>query len=66
METIGLTLKGFGLDGDEEIHVVRGLRSLIHGFATLEMSGSFKTPVDRDKSFDRILEIFLPGLRSES
>jgi AcrR family transcriptional regulator len=63
METIGLVLKGFGLEGDEEIHVVRAMRSLVHGFATLEMSGSFKNPVDRDESFDRALSIFLAGLK---
>lgn len=66
METLGLALKGLGLKGDEEIHVVRGLRSLVHGFATLEISGSFKNPVDRDESFEWILSIFLAGLKRKS
>jgi AcrR family transcriptional regulator len=65
MDTLLTVLGGYGLSGDEAIHVGRGLRSLIHGYATMEMSGAFKNPVNRDESFQRVLSIFLAGLRSE-
>lgn len=29
----------FGLTGDDVLHAVRGLRSVVHGFATLEIAG---------------------------
>ena len=29
-------LASYGLRGDDALHAVRGLRSVIHGFATLE------------------------------
>jgi hypothetical protein len=41
------------------------LRSLIHGFATLESGGGFGIPVDRDETFQRLLHIFLQGLAAE-
>jgi AcrR family transcriptional regulator len=30
-----------GIRGEEELHITRGLRSLLHGFAALEASGAF-------------------------
>ncbi len=55
-------VESFGLRGDDAIHAVRGLRSLIHGFASLEVAGGFGMPLDCDESFRRLLEIFIRGL----
>ncbi len=55
-------MASFGLEGDEAIHAVRGLRSVVHGFATLEISGGFGMPLDLDESFSRLLDIFIAGL----
>ncbi|HEX4208718.1 MAG TPA: WHG domain-containing protein [Ktedonobacteraceae bacterium] len=65
MDTLLTVLSGSGLSEDEAIHVLRGLRSLIHGYATMELSGAFKHPVNRDDSFQRVLAIFLAGFRSD-
>lgn len=46
------------------IHAVRGLRSIVHGFATLEAGGGFGMPLDRDESFLRLLRAYLAGLRT--
>jgi len=62
METIGIALSGFDLGENEQIHVVRGLRSLIHGFTIMEMSHSFRSHVSLDESFARVHTIFLNGL----
>jgi AcrR family transcriptional regulator len=52
----------FGLQGQDAIHAVRGLRSLVHGFATLEIAGGFGLPLDCDQSFEMLLKIFIRGL----
>ncbi len=59
------TLSAYSMTYEESIHVVRMLRSLIHGFATLESGGGFGIPVDRDETFQRLLHIFLQGLAAE-
>jgi len=57
-----VVVESFGLRGNDAIHAVRGLRSLIHGFASLEVAGGFGMPLDCDESFRRLLEIFIRGL----
>ncbi|HVN55192.1 MAG TPA: WHG domain-containing protein [Anaerolineaceae bacterium] len=55
-------LESFGLEGEDAVHAVRGLRSLVHGFATLEAAGGFGLPLDCDESFRRLVRIFIRGL----
>jgi AcrR family transcriptional regulator len=54
----------FGITGDAALHSVRGLRSLVHGFATLEIAGGFGLPLDLDESFDRLLQMFVRALQA--
>lgn len=54
----------FGLSGEDAIHAVRGLRSLVHGFATLEIAGGFGLPLNLDESFDRLLQMFVRALQT--
>jgi AcrR family transcriptional regulator len=65
-EVIGVVLDVFasyGLRGDDALHAVRGLRSVVHGFATLESAGGFGIPLEVDESFERLLRIFVDGVR---
>ncbi|MDE1172681.1 MAG: WHG domain-containing protein [Parvibaculaceae bacterium] len=62
MDTLHASLQAYGLQGAEIIHALRGLRSLVHGFVSLEASGALKHPVDRDESFDWLVESFLAAL----
>lgn len=56
--------KVYGLENERDaIHAVRGFRSLLHGFASLEQMGGFGMPVDLDESFQFMLSTFLDGLR---
>ncbi len=57
-------VESFGLKGNEAVHTVRGLRSLVHGFATLEIAGGFGLPLDLDESFDRLLQMFVKALQT--
>ena len=54
----------FGLTGEDALHAVRGLRSLVHGFATLEIAGGFGLPLSLDESFDRLLQMFASALQT--
>lgn len=67
-QVVGIVLAvvaSFGLSGDDAIHAVRGLRSLVHGFATLEIGGGFGLELDLDESFRRLMEVFIRGLIAE-
>jgi AcrR family transcriptional regulator len=57
-----LALSSYHLTQENAIHLVRMLRSLVHGFATLEGGGGFGLPVDCNETFQRLLTIFLQGL----
>lgn len=57
-------MASLGLQGDDAIHAVRGLRSVVHGFATLEIAGGFGLPLDCDESFRRLIEALIRGLQS--
>jgi AcrR family transcriptional regulator len=58
-------MASFGLEGDDAVHAVRGLRSLVHGFASLEISGGFGLPLELDESFSRLVDLFIAGLEQQ-
>ncbi len=61
---VGLAVLGsFELDGEDALHALRAFRSLVHGFATLEVAGGFGLPLDCDESFRRLVELFVPSLQ---
>lgn len=49
-------------DREESIHAARGLRSIAHGFATLEQAGGFGMGADPNESFRRLVSAFADGL----
>jgi AcrR family transcriptional regulator len=60
---IGLAvMTAFGLEGEDALHAVRCLRSMVHGFATLELAGGFGLPLDCDESFRRLINLLIQGL----
>ena len=62
-EPVLAVLASCGIRGEQEtIHAARGLRSIAHGFATLEAAGGFGIPVDVDESFGRLVRAFAGGL----
>lgn len=56
-------MSGFGLQGDAAIHAVRGIRSLLHGFASLERIGGFGMPLDLNVTFRMLVDTYMEGLR---
>lgn len=57
-------MASLGLQHEDAVHAVRGLRSVVHGFATLEVAGGFGMPLDCDESFRRLVEALVRGLHS--
>ncbi len=57
-------LQAYGLEDDAALHAVRGLRSLLHGFAALEQAGAFGLSLDLDESFRRLIDTFIAGIPS--
>jgi AcrR family transcriptional regulator len=53
----------FGIQGTDALHAVRGFRSVVHGFATLEVAGGFGLPLDCDESFSRLVRMLIHGLQ---
>ncbi len=64
VDTVLAVLGAYNLSQDEALHTVRGLRSLVHGFAMIESAGGFGLPLDLDVSFDYLLRLFTLGLHS--
>jgi hypothetical protein len=59
-------LRGYRLDPDEEIHALRTLRSMLHGFLSLEVGDGFRYATDVSTSFRWMTELFHQGLRARS
>lgn len=58
-------LEPYELELNDALHTVRGLRSLVHGFATLEMKKGFKIELSTDQSLRFILKTFLTGINAK-
>lgn len=58
-QTLIASLQGYDLSGPDGVHALRGMRSLVHGFVSLEASGALNHPVSRDASFAWLVEGFL-------
>ncbi|HEX8918326.1 MAG TPA: TetR-like C-terminal domain-containing protein [Chloroflexota bacterium] len=57
-------LEGYGPQGNDALHAVRALRSVLHGFVSLEAAGAFGLPLDLDTSYQRLVDLFIDGLAS--
>jgi AcrR family transcriptional regulator len=66
MDTWAAMLHGYHLDPTDEIHAMRMLRSVLHGFAVLETTGSFQVDASTDASYTWIIEFLDHGLAATS
>jgi hypothetical protein len=57
-------MSSLGLQGEDAIHAVRAFRSMVHGFATLEVAGGFGLPQDCDESFRRLVGALAAGFET--
>ena len=62
VEVLQAVLAHYRLSQEESIHAIRSLRSIVHGFVSLEAAGGFGMPIDLDASFDWLIALFIAGL----
>lgn len=55
-------LKAYDLGEEGELHAIRGLRSILHGFTSLEYKGGFGMPLDANISLSRLISTFIAGI----
>src|SRR5579859_7027385 len=55
-------LAPWDLDAAAQVHAMRTLRSLTHGFVSLETAGGFGMPIDLEESYNYAIELFIAGL----
>jgi AcrR family transcriptional regulator len=62
--SLAAVLHGYRMDASQKIHALRLLRSLLHGFATLEVADGFQFDVESDDSFTWIIDFLNRGLQA--
>ena len=64
IEVCSAVMSGYQLKRDEAIHALRAMRSVGHGFATLEAARGFGIPVNIDESYEWFVDNFIAGLEA--
>jgi AcrR family transcriptional regulator len=64
LSSLAAALHGYKLDPNQEIHALRMLRSMLHGFSTLEVADGFQIDTDIDDSFTWMITFIDHGLRA--
>lgn len=64
LQLIIRVLRDYELGEEGELHAVRGLRSILHGFASLEQKGGFGIPLDSNVSLTRLISTFITGIEN--
>lgn len=62
VDALQAILEPYNLGEEGSIHAIRGLRSMVQGFNSLEIAGGFGMPVDLDASFHWLVTLFIAGL----
>ncbi|HEX5924817.1 MAG TPA: WHG domain-containing protein [Baekduia sp.] len=61
LEVLRGVLRSWSLDGEQTLHALRGLRSAVHGFASLEAADGFGIKLDLDTSFQHLIAALAAG-----
>jgi len=64
MDSLAAVLTTYDVDPSHQVHALRLLRSLLHGFAVLEAAGGFQMDTDIDDSFAWLVDFLDRGLRN--
>ncbi|MFQ1002179.1 TetR/AcrR family transcriptional regulator [Modestobacter sp. SSW1-42] len=64
LEPFAAVLRGYDLAPGDTTHALRALRSIFHGFATIEAGGGFQWGTATDESFDWLVDLVDLGLRA--
>ncbi|MEE1940964.1 TetR/AcrR family transcriptional regulator [Streptomyces sp. TRM 70361] len=64
LDAFTAVLRGYDIGESDTDHALRMLRSLCHGFATLQAAGGFQWGTDIDESFEWLIAFADRGLRA--
>ncbi len=64
LDIVRAILVTFNLSEDMTIHAIRGFRSIVHGFVSLEAGHGFGLPQSIYESFQFIMQSFIAGLEA--
>jgi AcrR family transcriptional regulator len=64
IEPFAAVLRGYDVDPADTTHALRALRSIFHGFATIEAGGGFQWSTGTDESFEWLVDLVDRGLRA--
>lgn len=64
LSALSAVLRGYDLPPEQEVHALRMLRSVLHGFVTLEVSTGFRYDTVVDESFAWLVDFLDHGLRA--
>ncbi|HEY9576210.1 MAG TPA: TetR-like C-terminal domain-containing protein, partial [Pseudobacillus sp.] len=62
VEPVIQVLQAYNLKEDTAVHMVRGLRSILHGFTSIEQMGGFAMSLDINESFSILINTFIEGI----
>jgi len=65
LQMLLLLMASIGVQGEDAVHAIRGLRAILHGFTSLEAAEGFKMALDREQSFQRLVSAYLDGISPE-
>jgi AcrR family transcriptional regulator len=66
LEVMRGVLRSWSPDEEQTLHALRGIRSAVHGFASLEAAGGFGIKLDLDTSFEHLIAALAAGLGREA
>src|SRR5438132_219974 len=66
VDVVRAVLAPYRLSEEDAIHAIRGLRSIVHGFISLEVGGGFGMPIDQDASFHWLINLYIAGLEQKT
>jgi AcrR family transcriptional regulator len=64
LDRISSPIRDLGVQGGDVLHGVRAFRAAVHGFVVLERQQQFAMDASVKKSFDRLIDILLLGIRA--
>ena len=62
-EVLGAVLRAYDVDPQDAIHAQRAVRSLMHGFASIQAANGFQYDVDLDESYAWLVDVVDRALR---
>ncbi|WP_100487821.1 TetR/AcrR family transcriptional regulator [Sporolactobacillus pectinivorans] len=65
-QMVNLNFQAYGLNHEQTTHKARELRSMMHGFISLEHAGYFKNDVAVSESYERMIKDFINQLGKRS